>query len=47
MERIFENVPFTRYTGCFFGSGGSDQTSDGTFPLTADPDWDSVNGFTF
>lgn len=49
-ERIFENVPvtrnqITRYTGSFFGSGG--QTSDGTFRLTADPDWDSVNGYTF
>ncbi len=48
-ERIFENVPvtrnqITRYTGSFFGSGGSGQTSDGTFRLTADPDWDSVNG---
>ena len=27
--------------------GPSDSTSDGTFRLTADPDWDSVNGFTF
>ena len=48
-ERVFENVPvtrnqITRYTGSFFGSGGSGQTSDGTFRLTADPDWDSVNG---
>ena len=41
------NYTTYRYTGCFFGSGGSDQTSDGTFRLTADPDWDSVNGFTF
>ena len=51
-ERIFENVPvtrnqITRYTGSFFGSGGSGQISDGTFRLTADPDWDSVNGYTF
>ena len=51
-ERIFENVPVTRnqvtrYTGSFFGSGGSGQTSDGTFRMTADPDWDSVNGYTF
>ena len=51
-ERIFENVPvtrnqITRYTGSFFGNGGSGQTSDGTFRLTADPDWDSVNGYTF
>ena len=33
--------------GSFFGSGGSGQTSDGTFRLTADPDWDSVSGYTF
>ena len=51
-ERIFENIPvtrnqITRYTGGFFGNGGSGQTSDGTFRLTADPDWDSVNGYTF
>ena len=51
-ERIFENVPvtrnqITRYTGSFFGNGGSGQTSDGTFRLTADPDRDSVNGYTF
>ena len=31
----------------FFGSGGSGQTSDGTFRLTSDGDWDSVNGYTF
>ena len=51
-ERVFENVPVTRnqvtrYTGSFFGNGGSGQTSDGTFRLTADPVWDSVNGYTF
>ena len=53
-ERIFENVPITRnqitrYTGSFFGSGsgGGSSSSDGTFHLTADPDWDSVNGYTF
>ena len=51
-ERVFENVPVTRnqvtrYTGSFFGNGGSGQTSDGTFRLTANPDWDSVNGYTF
>jgi hypothetical protein len=50
-ESTFENVPVTRnqvtrYTGSFFGSGGG-QTSDGTIRLTADPDWDSVNGYTF
>ena len=50
-ERIFENVPvtrnqITRYTGSFFGSSGGQQ-SDGTFRLTADGDWDSVNGYTF
>jgi len=51
-ERVFENIPITRnqvtrYTGSFFGNGGTGQTSDGTFRLTADPDWDSVNGYTF
>ena len=51
-ERIFENIPvtrnqITRYTGSFFGNGGSGQSTDGTFRLTADPDWDSVNGYTF
>ena len=51
-ERVFENVPvtrnqITRYTGSFFGNGGSGGSSDGTFRLTADPDWDSVNGYTF
>ena len=52
MERTFENIPIirnqvTRYTGSFFGSGGTDTTSSGTFRLTADPDWDSVNGYKF
>ena len=51
-ERTFENVPvtrnqITRYTGSFFGSGGSGTKTSGTFRLTADPDWDSVNGYTF
>ena len=51
-ERIFEDVPVTRnqiarYTGSFFGSGGSDHQTDGTFRLTANPDWDGVNGYTF
>ena len=54
-ERVYENVPvtrnqITRYTGSFFGNGGSGgggSTSDGIFRLTADPDWDSVNGYTF
>ena len=51
-ERLFENVPvtrnqITRYTGSFFDSGGGGTTSDGSFRLTADPDWDSVNGYTF
>lgn len=51
-ERVFENVPvtrnqITRYTGSFFGSGGGNSTNDGTFRLTADPDWDAVNGYTF
>ena len=51
-ERTFENLPITRnqvtrYTGSFFGSGGGNSTNDGTFRLTADPDWDAVNGYTF
>ena len=51
-ERVFENIPITRnqvtrYTGIFFGSGGGNSTNDGTFCLTADPDWDAVNGYTF
>ena len=51
-ERVFENVPvtrnqITRYTGSFFDNGGNGQQSDGTLRLTADPDWDSVNGYTF
>ena len=51
-ERVFENVPvtrnqITRYTGSPFGNGGGGSTSDGTFRMTADPDWDSVNGYSF
>ena len=53
-ERTFENIPIirnqvTRYTGSFFGSGGGGggETGSGTFRLTADPDWDAVNGYTF
>ena len=51
-ERIFENVPVTRnqvtrYTGSFFGSGGGGETGSGDFRMTADPDWDAVNGYTF
>ena len=51
-ERTFENIPITRnqvtrYTGSFFGSGGTGDTGSGTFRLTADPDWDAVNGYTF
>ena len=51
-ERTFENVPIirnqvTRYTGSFFGSGGSGSASDGSFSLTADPDWAAINGYKF
>ena len=51
-ERVFENVPIvrnqvTRYTGSFFGDGGGGSTGSGDFRMTADPDWDSVNGYTF
>ena len=50
-ERIFENIPvtrnrITRYTGSFFGSTGG-QSSDNIFHMTADLDWDAVNGYTF
>ena len=37
----------TRYTGSFFGDGGGGSTGSGDFRMTADPDWDSVNGYTF
>ena len=52
-ERLFENVlivrnQVTRYTGSFFGSGGGGgATGSGDFRMTADPDWDAVNGYTF
>ena len=51
-ERVFENVPVirnqvTRYTGSFFGNGGGGETGSGDFRMTADPDWDSVNGYKF
>ena len=51
-EKVFENVPVTRnqvtrYTGIFFGSGGTGDTGSGDFHMTADPDWDAVNGYTF
>ena len=51
-ERTFENIPITRnqvtrYTGSFFGSGTTGTTTSGTFRMTADPDWDAVNGYTF
>ena len=50
-EKVFENVPITRnqvtrYTGSFFGSSGG-ETGSGDFHMTADPDWDAVNSFTF
>ena len=51
-ERVFENIPIvrnqvTRYTGRFFGEGGSGATGSGDFHLTGDPEWDSVNDYTF
>ena len=51
-ERIFENVPIvrnqvTRYTGRFFGNSGTGETGSSDFRMTADPDWDAVNGYTF
>ena len=50
-ETVFENIPVTRnqvtrYTGSFFGNSGG-KTGSGDFRMTADPDWDAVNGFTF
>ena len=55
MEHIFEDIPvtrnqITRYTGSFFGNGGGvggGTIADGTFRLTANPEWDNVNDFTF
>ena len=49
-EQVFEDVPITRnqvtsYSGIFFG--GSSQPSDGNFHFTADPEWDSVNNYSF
>jgi len=51
-ERVFENVlvirnQVTRYTGSFFGNGGGGETGSGDFRMTADPEWDSINGYTF
>ena len=51
-ERTFDNVPITRnqvtrYTGTFFGNGGKGNTSEGSLRMTADPEWDSVNSFSF
>lgn len=51
-ERTFDDVPITRnqvtrYTGSFFGNGGKGSTSEGSLHMTADPEWDSVNSFSF
>ncbi|MBR2238092.1 MAG: FimB/Mfa2 family fimbrial subunit [Prevotella sp.] len=51
-EQVFENVPVTRnqvtrYTGSFFGEGGGGGTASGNLRMTANPEWDSVNAFTF
>ena len=29
------------------GGGGGGETGSGDFRMTADPDWDAVNGYTF
>jgi len=47
----FDEVPvtrnqITRYTGAFFG-GGRGASGERIFSLTADPEWDNVNGFNF
>ena len=52
MERTFQNIPITRnqvtrYTGSFFGSGGTGDTGSGTFRLTAEPEWDDIKSYTF
>lgn len=49
-EKVFEEVPVTRnqitcYTGYFFSNGGS--TTDDTFYITANGDWDAVNNYRF
>ena len=50
-EKVFEDIPVTRnqvtrYTGSFFGNSGG-ETGSGDFRMTADPEWDAVNSFTF
>ena len=50
-EKVFEDIPVTRnkvtrYTGSFFGNSGG-KTGSGDFRMTAAPDWDAVNSFTF
>lgn len=49
-EKVFEEVPVTRnqitcYTGYFFSDGGT--TTDDTFYITANGDWDAVNNYRF
>ena len=51
-ERVFEDVPITRnqvtsYTGKFFDSGNGNQQSNGNFRLTADPEWDNINSYSY
>lgn len=51
-ERVFENIPIvrnqvTKYTGSFFGEGGSAGAVDGSLRMTANPDWDAVKGYGF
>lgn len=51
-EKTFDDVPITRnqvtrFTGSFFGSGGKGSSGEGSLRMTADPEWDSVNSFSF
>ena len=43
----FSIVYLIRTSGFTRGIMGTGTSSDGTFRLTADSDWDSVNGYTF
>lgn len=51
-EQVFENIPITRnqitrYSGSFFGSGGDAHSAASAFRMTANPDWDAMNGYEF
>lgn len=51
-EQVFENIPITRnqitrYNGSFFGSGSDAHSAASAFRMTANPEWDGVNGYEF